>query len=369
MSDIYQGESTLPPSSPQRLTLKQIWETLKNYFGDGYTIHSAPFRFNVHLCETQKVPVNNGNTFLGVNIDEDAMPLFGSLGETVKPPCTCGGMAAIYSGKNEVSVEETCAYSMRDALQWWVHWHDGSLARGDYWKHLYIGLTSVIDDILVPPEHILDGTFRFLGHTISNISTGMLSEGMSAEDVRYTEMCVWRGCFVQYIEKIDPKIRQLLLEKMHVMSQFYIAGANTHGVAAALLGARGVAFDGVRDEAVEMAAYGDGFSMHLMKEALGIMKGEPTDATEGGDRDRLQAELRWTYARTTNQLDTHELAKYLKKYASAGLHFVPLDDRYQERVEGGRRRMLTPQMRALIASYTVGPSGPVHVEKSQQKPV
>ncbi|KAJ6490042.1 hypothetical protein C8R45DRAFT_826551 [Mycena sanguinolenta] len=368
MSDIDQGESTLLPSPPQRLTLKQIWETLKNYFGDGYTIHSAPFRFNVHLCETQRVPVENDNIFFGVNIDEDMMPLFGSLGETVKPPCTCEGMAAIFSRKDEASVEETCAYVMRDAVQWWVQWHDGSLARRDYWKHLYIGAATAFDDVLVPPEHLVDGTFRFLGHTMSDMSAGMISEGMSAENARYMEMCLWRECFAQYVEKIDPAIRELLIEKTHVMTQFHVISANVHGCAAALLAARGVAFDGVSDEAVEMAAYGDCLSMNLIKEALGIMKGEPTETTAGRDRDRLQAELRWMYSRTMNQLDTHELAKYLKKYASAGLHFVSLDDRYQERVEGRRRRMLTPQMRALIASYTVGPSGPVHVEASRQRP-
>ncbi|KAJ6471402.1 hypothetical protein C8R45DRAFT_874953 [Mycena sanguinolenta] len=354
--------------------MKQIWQTLKDYFGDGYISRSAPFRFNVHLCETQRVPAND-NIFFGVNIDEEVMPLFGSLGEAVKPPCTCEDMAALCchiddlvdkTVKDEASVEDTCTYAMRDALQWWVHWHDGTLARKDYWKHLYIAIATVCDDILVPPEHLVDGTFRFLGHSVTDVVAGMRSEGVSDEAVRYMEMSLWRSCFAQYVEKIDPKIRNLLLEKTLIMSQFHVAGANTHGSAVALLAARGITFDGVRDEAVEMAAYGDCFSMDLAKEALGIMKGEPTEITAGRDRNQLNAELRWTYARIMNQLDMHDVSKYLRRHASSGFHFVPLDDRYQERVEGRRRRVLTPQMQALIASYTVGPSGPLYIEASEE---
>jgi len=77
------------------MTLEEIWQTLKDYFGDGYIRHSAPFRFNVHLCGTDRVPVHNDNVFFALHIDEDVMPLFGSLGETVKPPFTCEDMATV----------------------------------------------------------------------------------------------------------------------------------------------------------------------------------------------------------------------------------------------------------------------------------
>ncbi|KAF7351771.1 Alpha-humulene synthase asR6 [Mycena sanguinolenta] len=374
--------------SPARqvMTLGEIWQTLKDYFGDGYIRNSAPFRFNVHLCETHRVAVHNENVFFGVHIDEDTMPLFGSLGETVKPPCTCEHIATvrqyiddlvktasiddsygIFSRKNEASVEETCSYAMRDSLQWWVHWHDGSVARTDYWKHLYIGIATSCDDILVPPAHLVDGTYRFLGHTASDIIAGLLSEGVDAENVRYMEMCLWRESVVQYFEKIDPKLRDLLLEKTHVMSQFHVASANTLGCAAATLAGRSVKFGGVEDEGMEMAAYGNCFSMGIAKEALGIAQGEPTEPTAGWDRNQLNAELRWMYARVMGQLDTHELVKYLRRYASSSLYFVGLNDRYLERMQGRRRRMLTPQMQALIASYTVGPSGRLEVNVVQQE--
>lgn len=81
MSPTAHEELTLAYSpARQIMTLQEIWQTLKDYFGDGYIRHSVPFRFNVHLCETHKVPVHNDNVFLGVQIDKDMMPLFGSLG-------------------------------------------------------------------------------------------------------------------------------------------------------------------------------------------------------------------------------------------------------------------------------------------------
>lgn len=105
-------------------------------------VGSAPFTFNVHLCKTERA-AETENIHHGINIDEDAMSLFGALGEPVKPPCTCHDMATlvshidkfveetsddvpeayqISSRKNETSAEETCVYAMRDTLQWWVQW-------------------------------------------------------------------------------------------------------------------------------------------------------------------------------------------------------------------------------------------------------
>ncbi|KAJ7856993.1 hypothetical protein B0H13DRAFT_2357139 [Mycena leptocephala] len=332
---------------PQGIILKEIWQTVKDYVGDGYTSHSAPFRFDVHLCETHRVPVENDNIFLGIHI---AASVWG-LGRDIQAALHTASIDdsyKIFSRKDETSVEETRKYAMRDALQWWVTWHDGCLSRKDYWKHLYVGFGTVCDDILIPTEHLVDGIFRFLGHTLS-------------------EMCLWRQFVVQYIEKIDPKLRELLLERTHVMSQIHVVTGNTHGCAALVLAARGVACNDIGDPVVEMAAYGCSVSLTLGKECLGILKGEPTETTEARDRNRLDAELRWVYARSMDQLDTHEGARYLRRYASAGFLFVALDDRCQERREGRRRRMLSPQMRALIASYTVGPSGLVEVEVAQRR--
>lgn len=52
----------------ERATLKYIWQTLKDYFGDGYVVGSAPFSYKVHLCETQRA-AENGNIHYGININ------------------------------------------------------------------------------------------------------------------------------------------------------------------------------------------------------------------------------------------------------------------------------------------------------------
>lgn len=228
------------------MTLKQLWQMLKDYFGDGFVQGTAPLRYNVHLCETNRAP-NNENVHIRVHIDEYAMPLLESLGEVVKSPCTCQDLAAlcrhidelvenqvpglvsvdhpdaykIFSRKNEVSAKETCEYVLRDALQWWVHWH-GSLDRQDFWKHTYLAFAAISDDLLIPPEHVLDGTFRLLGHSGQDISAGLLEEGVSPEEVLYLDMCMLRQYFVQYLEKVDPgdTIRKMTLEKTHVMLQW-----------------------------------------------------------------------------------------------------------------------------------------------------
>lgn len=161
----------------------------------------------------------------------------------------------------------------------------------------------------------------------------------------------------------------LLVQRTCVMSQFRVMTANTHGCASALLAARGISLHGERlNAAVEMASYGDALSMDMAKEALGLLQGEPAETTAGRDRARLTAELRWMYARSMEQLDLDDgSAPYLRRYASAGLHYVLLNDRYQERLMGFQRLRLTPVMDALIKSYRVGISVPLEVHERQVK--
>lgn len=374
------GLSTSSSPALEGITLKEIWQTLKNYFGDGYVPGSAPFRFKVHLCETVKPPPTE-NLFFGVHIDEDAMPLFGPLGAAIKPPCSCAGIAAvvrridtfidtaspsvhaapvysIYSRKDDATPEDTCVYAMRDVLQWWVHWHGPLDLARHYWKHIYVGFSTIPDDLLIPPQHLVDGTFRFLGHTVHEMLAGLQhNEGMTTADCEYLYMSLLCEFVVQYLEKVDPGLRELLLEKTLVMSQFRSISANTRGCAAVLLAARGLQFLGGEDEAsldevAEMAAYGDALSMDMTKEALGLLQGEPTETVAGTDRALLNAELRWTYARCIAILDAHNNGVFLRRFATSGMHFVPIMDRYQERLSL-KRRKLTKQMQARIATYTI----------------
>lgn len=175
--------------------MNSIWCDVKAYFGDGFLAHSSPIRFNKHCCDMQPKLAKNENVFYGVEINEDVMPLFSALGETCVPTCSCEGIEglrqyieedvkiapstnpgdySLYTGKGDASFNKVCLYAMRDSIQWWSNWH-GSLD-GHHWKHLYIAFSTIPDDIQIPPQHLVDGTFRFLGNSLSDILTGLHSE-------------------------------------------------------------------------------------------------------------------------------------------------------------------------------------------------
>ena len=66
------------------LTTKEMWETIKRYFGDGHVLGSAPLRYNIHICEMKRQSTTtntantgkNGSIRYGVEISENAMPLY-----------------------------------------------------------------------------------------------------------------------------------------------------------------------------------------------------------------------------------------------------------------------------------------------------
>ncbi|EJD40371.1 hypothetical protein AURDEDRAFT_139027 [Auricularia subglabra TFB-10046 SS5] len=224
--------------------MKQMWQACRSYFGDGFVPGSSPLRFDVHICDIERPPPERETHYYGVEIDEDAFPLFTALGDARPPPCSCHDSRtvaayiadrleqlptshpedyALHTGKGDTSADVVAAYIMRDALSWWSHWH-GSLA-GHRWKHLYIAQP----DQYIPPRHIVDGTWRYLGHTLSEVLDGLLSEGMHPDDVQLAEMLFWRGVVLQYLEKVDPGLRALVLGKTILMTQFRTITANTHG--------------------------------------------------------------------------------------------------------------------------------------------
>lgn len=220
------------------------------------------------------------------------------------------------------------------------------LDRHDYWKHLYVAFSTIADDVLIPPADLVSGRFRFLGHSMSDIMAGLQhEEDVSADGVAYMTHCLIREYLLQYLEKIDPAIHEMLAGQTSAMTQFRVFTANNFGAAVCVLTARGVPFPGVDDLAVEMSGVGDALSMDMGKEALGVLQGEPTESTVAGagvgsgagagreqDRNRQKQELRWVYARCLEQLDRCPTASLLRQYATSGYYFVPLMDRYRERV-------------------------------------
>ncbi|KAG8163882.1 hypothetical protein KVR01_005800 [Diaporthe batatas] len=358
------------------LTTKEMWQVIKRYFGEGHVPGSAPIRYNMHMCEMSpaRSPNDEASKRYGIEISEDAMPLYSILGDTCPPPCTCFDMAgvvehidawletapetfeddyAITSGKNDTSIDEAGLYIMRDTLSWWVHW-GGSLSPKDYWKQIYVAFAAIPDDVQLSPRDFLDGTYRFLGHSWADCREGLLGEGLAPDEVEFVEMCLWRQMLTQYFEKVIPTLYPLLRAKTTLMTQYRVLTGNTLGCAALMLaaeGAGGVGRDvGVTDRALEAAAIAQCMSMDMAKEALGILKGEKTE-TVAGDRAQLKRELRWVYVRCMQYLEEGPNAHILRRFASAGLHYVPMMDRYLERVRGNVRFPITGAKARILERF------------------
>ncbi|KAJ5458798.1 hypothetical protein N7530_010742 [Penicillium desertorum] len=83
------------------ITTKEMWETVKRYFGDSHIPGSAPLGL-MHICEmdglctcTNVINTSKKGSEYGVEISEDLMPMFSILGDTASPPCTCFEMTDV----------------------------------------------------------------------------------------------------------------------------------------------------------------------------------------------------------------------------------------------------------------------------------
>jgi hypothetical protein len=269
----------------------------------------------------------------------------------------------ITSGKNDKDPDNVSLYIMRDVLSWWVHW-GGVLRPEDYWKQIYVAFAAIPDDVQLPPKDFLNGSYRFLGHTWDDCKQGLLREGLPPAEVEFVEMCLWRQMLTQYFEKVDPGVYALLKSKTTLMTQYRVLTGNTLGCAALILATDGLVSGGVDDNALEAASIAQCMSMDMAKEALGILQGEKTE-TVAGDRVQLKRELRWVYVRCMEYLETQPNAHLLRRFGSSGLHYVPMMDRYLERVRGhvrfpitgAKARILEPFINRAYVSDDINPDG------------
>jgi hypothetical protein len=355
--------------------MKEMWEEMKSYFGDGFVTGSSPLRFNLHFCTMHDPPQNPSASRYGVEIAESAMPLFSVHGDTCVPPCTCYEAPrviqhidaylsrapvrhaedyTITSSKGDVDINQVSLYIMRDTLSWWVHW-GGQLTPNNYWKLIYVAFAAIPDDVQIHPRDFIDGTYRFLGHTWDDCREGLLKEGVAPATVKLAEMTLWRQMVTQYLEKVDPELRSLLVSKTSLMTSYRVMTANTLGCVVLLLASEGVESDGLTDDALEMASIAQCLSMDMAKEAMGVLEGEKTE-TVAGDRKQLKRELRWVYVRCMKFLEAQPNAHLLRRYASSGLHYVPMMDRYLERVRGNVRFPIREQVACMLEPFIKHPT-------------
>ncbi|KAJ5188188.1 hypothetical protein N7491_004512 [Penicillium cf. griseofulvum] len=220
---------------------------------------------------------------------------------------------SLHIQKGDTSVEESCLYAMRDAIQWWRHWHR-SLEK-HHWKHLYVAFSTIPQDVTIPPQHLVNGEFRFLGNTFADVLNGLHTEGVSPDQIAFMEMCLLRQYLVQYISKQEPRLNSKLYPEPAFASNWRNINGNVSGSTMGILAARATDL-GLVNIAVKMTPIADYLSMNLMCKSSILT-------------DKMVSEGSLA----------HNLAPLISRSVSSGLHFIPTMDGGLERVKHVRLPM------------------------------
>jgi hypothetical protein len=166
-------------------------------------------------------------------------------------------------------------------------------------------------------------------------------------------MLLLRESIGQYMEKVHPPIRELLLGKTTMMTEYRVRNANGEGAALAVLASQVKGPLVPYYNLVERAGIGVCLFIDVAKEGLGILRGEPTETVAGENREQLKSELRWLLARTMQALKRQPNSHLLSWFAALGLLLLSQMDRYQERVPH-LRRAVTKEMQDQINAHSRG---------------
>ncbi|KAJ5683309.1 hypothetical protein N7462_006474 [Penicillium macrosclerotiorum] len=253
---------------------------------------------------------------------------------------------SIISQKGDMLIDEVSVYAMRDTIQWWTHWH-GSL-KDHCWKHIYTAFSTVVEDISIPPHHLMNGQFRLLGNSLADLLEGLRKEGVGPQNVAFMEMCLLRQYLVQYYVKQDQELRDKLCIHSAFAENWRHILTNTYGVTMSVLMAKQTEATGLADIAVKITPIVDAISMDLIK---GESAASPDFAVAFEDnRHYPRHDLLEVYTRYMTLLGLHPSAPLLSRSVSSGLHFVPMMDGARERIKHVRFPM-SVSLRHMIESY------------------
>ncbi|KAJ5578822.1 hypothetical protein N7450_007689 [Penicillium hetheringtonii] len=242
-------------------------------------------------------------------------------------------------------IAEIDLYSMRDAVQWWRYWHRS--LEGHYWKHLYVAFSIVPEDMIVPPNDLLNGDFCLLGHSISEIWEGMRQEHVHPDSIAFMEMCLLRQYIIQYLAKQQPDITSNSFLSPVFKDNWEKVMANTHGVTVALLAANNAGPNGIINMAKNMTFLMDTLSMNSREDSLAIDMDIPTSRER---RHGMKNNFQEVYMRYMEYLNIQPSAPLLARYASSGAHFVPTMDGHREHVKHVRFPM-SRSLRGVVNTY------------------
>ncbi|KAJ5936801.1 hypothetical protein N7466_003251 [Penicillium verhagenii] len=323
-------------------------------------VRSSPY------TETESLPVSRDTSYPGDRVNQ------ASLLEELKVICSNSNLQQAVNGLHRVirddleaiptpniltksplfvtntSGNDVNIYAMRDALQWWRHWH-GSLEH-NYWKHVYLAFTIIPEDVTIHPLELLTGDFRLLGHSATEVWEGLHKENVQADTIAFMEMCLLRQYIAQYLAKrqeCEQDINKILRTTPALSSSWRDITANTHGATVALLAANRAEDIGIIESAIHMTIVVDNLSMNMLGGALVRDTGAPV----ARERQRCSKyELQGVYMKYMELLDLHPSSPLLSRSVSSGLHFAPGMDGCRERVKGVRIPM-TASWRRVVEFY------------------
>ncbi|KAJ5741059.1 hypothetical protein N7493_000931 [Penicillium malachiteum] len=223
-----------------------------------------------------------------------------------------------------ISTGDLAVYAMRDAIQWWAHW-DRSM-KDDYWKRLYIAFSTIPEDLIIPPQHLLDGEFRLLGNSFADLMNGLRTESVAADNIAFMEKCLLQQYLVQYLDKTDPKFRNIMRSDSECQARWRDIMANTYGSTAALLAANKSKSVGLFGTALQMTITMDTLAMEQVCHSL-----IPATMDSQDYRQCSEPEFRGVYLQYMNLLHMIPTAPLLSRSVSSGLHFIPSMDGARER--------------------------------------
>ncbi|MEU6313804.1 hypothetical protein [Streptomyces sp. NPDC047014] len=274
-----------------------------------------------------------------------------------------------WSKKHAASATELCRYICRDVLQWMALWCGDRYDIQPAAVH-YVALTSIVDDLCIPPLDLVTGRFRLYERSAADLAVALDHQGWGRHGV-HAMLAMARQYLLQYAEKthraLHPRLNDLESVWDAVIYRTYTA--NTYGAAIAIEQVCGQVCD--LNEITWTwrmdSAICDAISMDLAKTAaLDIYHVDNHQPTAHAQHARRrETGYHSLYLDLIADLVATGAPDPLVHFGRSGFLFVPLVERYPER-RHGRRHPLRPAMQTRLHElFGDTPTDP-HIEHAFQ---
>ncbi len=266
--------------------------------------------------------------------------------------------------KNDTTAADIAMYTCRDTLQWAANWYGERYADQPAFLH-YVGVSTVCDDLCIPPLDLVQGRFRMYGRTVGDIISALDDQGWG-HDAVHALLALVRQYLFQYAEKLDfvsgrerSSMHSRLNDSAGVWDAviYHTYSGNPYGC---LLGVARLWDAGPCSNTwLTDAAICDGISMDLCKSAMGIYQLDLYQPTADEHRaQQRQTAYQSVYLDLIDDLVASGAPDALVHYAHAGFLFVQTQERYHERRIGHRiplRPALTAHLSNIFGDEPVDP--------------